>query len=86
MLGLFATASVDAGPLYCSHTTAASAAAYYIAQRRVGPHGVVMLSPVFDGDLSLLECVEDFAVEQFVTELRIEALAITVFHGVLGMM
>jgi len=38
-----------------------------------------MLSPVFDDDLRLLERVEDFAVEQFVTELRVEALAIAVF-------
>jgi hypothetical protein len=38
-----------------------------------------MLSPVFDDDLRLLERVEDFAVEQFVTELRVEAFAIAVF-------
>lgn len=38
-----------------------------------------MLSPVFDDDLRLLERVEDFAGKQFVTELRIEALAISVF-------
>ena len=38
-----------------------------------------MLSPVFDDDLRFLECVEDFAVEQFVTEFRVEALAIAVF-------
>lgn len=52
-----------------------------------------MLPPVFDDDLvwwaidSLdrllfrltLERVEDFAVEQFVTEFRVEALAIAVF-------
>lgn len=43
------------------------------------PHGVVVTSPVFDDDLCLLERVEDFTVEQFVTELRIEALAIAVF-------
>ena len=38
-----------------------------------------MLSPVFDDDLRFLERVEDFAVEQFVTEFRVEALAIAVF-------
>lgn len=34
----------------------------------------------------LLERVEDSAVEQFVTDLRVEALAIAVFHGLPGMM
>ena len=38
-----------------------------------------MLSPVLDDYLRLLERVEDFAVEQFVTEFRVEALAIAVF-------
>lgn len=38
-----------------------------------------MTSPVFDDDLRLVERVEDFTVEQFVTELRVEALAIAVF-------
>ena len=52
-----------------------------------------MLSPVFDDDLVwwaidspdrllfhlTLERVEDFAVEQFVTEFRVEALAVAVF-------
>ena len=38
-----------------------------------------MLSPVLDGDLCLLQGVEDFAIEQFITELRVEALAIAIF-------
>lgn len=54
---------------------------WLVAQRRVGPHGVVMLSPVFVDDFRLLEHIEDFAVEQFVMELRVEAFAITVFPG-----
>src|SRR4249920_3751688 len=32
-------------------------------------HLVVVLPPVFDHDLSLLQCVKDFTVEQFVAQL-----------------
>jgi len=42
---------------------------------------VIVLSPLFDDDLCLLECVEDFAVEQFVAEPSVEALAISVLPG-----
>ena len=38
-----------------------------------------MLSPVFDDDFRLLDRIEDFAVEQLVTEFRVEAFAIAVF-------
>ena len=37
-----------------------------------------MLSPLFDDDLGLLECVEDVSVEQLVTEVGTEALAVAV--------
>jgi len=40
---------------------------------------VIVLSPLFDDDLCLLECVEDFAVEQLITEAGVEAFAISVF-------
>ena len=36
------------------------------------------MSPTFDNELGLLEGVEDLAVEKFVPELRVEALAISV--------
>jgi len=45
---------------------------------------IVVLSPVFDDDLCLLQAVEDFAIEQFVTELRVEALAIAIFPRTAG--
>ena len=35
-----------------------------------------MLSPLFDDDFGLLECVEYFAVEQLIPEAGIEALAV----------
>ena len=37
-----------------------------------------MLPPAFDHDLCLLQCVEDFAVEQFVAQLSVEAFAISI--------
>ena len=39
------------------------------------------MPPTFDDDLGLLESVEDLAVEKFVPELRVEALAISVLPG-----
>jgi len=44
----------------------------------VWTHGVVVASPIFDHDLGLLECVEDLAVEQFIAQLAVEALAIAI--------
>jgi hypothetical protein len=41
-------------------------------------HRVVVTPPVFDHDLCLLQCVEDFTVEQFITQFAVEALAIAV--------
>ena len=37
-----------------------------------------MASPVLDHDLSLLQCVEDLAIEQLIAQLAIEAFAIAV--------
>ena len=42
------------------------------------PLGVVVPPPGFDDDLGLGEAVEDLTVEQFVAELRVEALAVAV--------
>lgn len=40
---------------------------------------VVVLPPRFDDDLGFLQRVEDFAIEQLVTEFRVEALAVALF-------
>src|SRR5580692_11415713 len=44
-------------------------------------HSVVVAPPTFDDDLGFLQCVEDFAVEQFIAKLRVEALAISILPG-----
>ena len=41
-------------------------------------HRVVVAAPVFDHNLGLLQCVEDLAVEQFIAQLAVEALAIAI--------
>ena len=40
--------------------------------------GVVKQSPVFDQDLRLAQVVEDFTGKEFVSKLRVEALAVSV--------
>lgn len=47
----------------------------------MGSGGIVVLAPLFDDDLRLLERVEDFAIEQFITQSGIEALAIAILPG-----
>jgi hypothetical protein len=42
----------------------------------MGPDGIVVASQLFDNDLGLPETVEDFAVEQFVSEFAIEGLVL----------
>ena len=39
---------------------------------------IVMLAPSFDDDLRLLKRVEDFAIEELIAQLGVEALAIAV--------
>jgi hypothetical protein len=39
---------------------------------------VVVLPPLFDDDFGLLECVEDFAVEQLIPEAGVEGLAVAI--------
>ena len=43
-----------------------------------------MAPPVFDHDLCLLQCVEDFSVEQFIAQFAVEALAIAVLPRTSG--
>lgn len=40
---------------------------------------VVVLSPGLDEDLCLVQIIEDFPRQKFVTELGVEALAVAVF-------
>ena len=56
----------------------ASGAGGPIAERAVRPDGVVVFAPALDQDLRLQQRVEDFAVEQLVAQLAVEALAVAV--------
>jgi hypothetical protein len=47
----------------------------------VGPDVVEVLTPVFDHDLRLLQRVEDFAIQQFIAQLAVEALAVAFLLG-----
>jgi len=49
-----------------------------VSQGAVGPDGVVVAPPCFNHDLGLRQRVEDLAVQQLVTKLRVEAFAISV--------
>ena len=42
-----------------------------VARRAVRADGVVVLSPAFDEELCLLQAVEDFSVQEFISELPI---------------
>lgn len=44
----------------------------------------VVVPPAFDDDLSLLEGVEDFTIEQFIAQLGVEALSIAILPGAAG--
>jgi hypothetical protein len=50
-----------------------------ITERRVWSLGVVILAPSFDHNLGPLEAVEDFTVEQLVSEPSVEGFTVTVF-------
>ena len=39
---------------------------------------VIVLPPLLNHDLDLLQAVKDFSIEQFVPELAVEALAVAV--------
>src|SRR5262249_55976785 len=55
-----------------------------IVERGVRPDGVVVPPPTFDDHSCLLQAVEDLAVEQFVAEPGVEALAEAVLPGAAG--
>ena len=56
-----------------------------ISELRVRTDRVVVPSPCFDHDLCLLQRVEDLAIEQFVAELAVEALAVAVLPRAAGL-
>ena len=45
------------------------------------PDGVVVVSPLLDDDLGFLDAVEDFPVEQLVSEFAVEGLTVPVLPG-----
>ena len=45
------------------------------------PDGIVVPSPGFDHDLCLFQRVEDLTIEQLITKLSVEALAVAIFPG-----
>ena len=49
------------------------------------PHGVVVTPPSLDHDLGLFERVEDFSIEQFVTQLSVEGFNVTVLSRAAGL-
>jgi hypothetical protein len=49
-----------------------------VTKRAVWPDGVVVPAPLFDQNLRLLQCVEDFSVQQLIAQLTVEALVVTV--------
>jgi hypothetical protein len=40
---------------------------------------VIVMAPLVDDDLGFFQAVEDFAIEQFVTQFAVEGLTVTVF-------
>ena len=47
-------------------------------------NGVVVLPPLLDHDLCLVQAVEDFSVEQLVAQLPVERFAVAVLPGAAG--
>ena len=47
----------------------------------MGSDGVVVVTPLFDEDLGFLEAAEDFASEQLVPQLPVEAFAVAILPG-----
>ena len=52
-----------------------------VAQGPVRAFGFIVLAPLLDDDLGLLQWIEDFTVEQLIPETGIEAFDIAVFPG-----
>ena len=52
-----------------------------VSERAVRPLGVVVLSPAFDDDLGFSQRIEDFSVQQLISEPGVEALDVSVLPG-----
>ena len=50
----------------------------------MGPDRIVVPPPTIDDDLCLVQSVEDLAVQKFIPQLRVEALAIAVLPRTAG--
>jgi len=50
----------------------------------VGPDRIVVMPPALDDDLCLVQRVEDLAIQQLISQLRVEALAIAVLPRTAG--
>jgi len=51
----------------------------------VWAHGVIVLPPPFDENLSLAQGIEDLPVQQFLPELPVEGLAVALLPGASGL-
>ena len=45
----------------------------------MGPDPVVVPAPVFGDDLSFLERIKDLAIQEFISQVAVKALAVAVF-------
>ncbi len=52
-----------------------------VSERAVGPERVVLCTPALDNHLGLPESEEDLSIENFVSELPVEAFAVPVLPG-----
>ena len=57
-----------------------------VTERAVRAHGVVVAPPRLDQDLGFGQAEEHLAIEQLVTKLAVEALAVAVLQGLPGSM
>ena len=42
---------------------------------------IVLMAPTFDEDLRLMQCIEEFAVQQLIPQLPVEGLHVAVLPG-----
>ena len=56
-----------------------------IVQGAVRPPGVVVLSPPFDEDLGLPECVEDLAIQKLIPQLHVNGDAVPILPVASGL-
>lgn len=49
-----------------------------VAKRAIRPPPVVLVPPTLDQNLGILQCVEDLPVQEFIPQLTVEALEVSV--------